>query len=193
MADLLKEQDKLRKQALAVIEKLDLNNILSKYGQFSLVGSIKYGLMTWRDIDVDLEMQTDPTDSEYWEIVKTFFSFPKVKSVTLVDNRKQVEMNRPKSMYLGIKYEDNENNIWKIDIRLLAKESIAADKVTQLIEDKITGESRLAILQIKSQLHDNPKYHKVFSSADIYEAVLLSDVKDLSDFGEYLSKKGKGL
>jgi len=193
MADLLKEQDKLRKQALVVIEKLDLNNILSKYGQFSLVGSIKYGLMTWRDIDVDLEMQTDPTDSEYWEIVKTFFSFPKVKSVTLVDNRKQVEMNRPKSMYLGIKYEDNENNIWKIDIRLLAKESIAADKVTQLIEDKITGESRLAILQIKSQLHDNPKYHKVFSSADIYEAVLLSDVKDLSDFGEYLSKKGKGL
>jgi len=193
MTDLLAEQNKLRKQAFEVIEYLGLNNILGKYGQFSLVGSIEYGLMTWRDIDANLAMQTDPTDNEYWEIVKTVFSLPKVKLLTLADNRQQIEADRPKSMYLGIKYEDDESNIWKIDIRLLAKESITTDRVAQLIKEKITEESRIIILQIKSLVCDNPKYHKAFSSVDIYEAVLLSGVKDLSGFREYLSKQGKSL
>lgn len=193
MTNLLEEQNKLQKQAFEVIEKLDLNNILGKYGQFSLVGSIEYSLMTWRDIDANLAMQNDPTDSEYWDIVEAIFSLPKVKLLTLADNRQQVEADRPKSMYLGIKYEDNENNIWKIDIRLLARESITTDKVAQLIKENITEESRIAILQIKSQVCDNPKYHKAFSSVDIYEAVLLSGVKDMDGFREYLSKQGKTL
>src|SRR3989344_518624 len=189
MTDLLEVQNKLQKQAFEVIEKLDLNNILGKYGQFSLVGSIEYGLMTWRDVDANLAMPADPTDNEYWEIVKAIFSLPKVKLLTLADNRQQIETDRPKSMYLGIKYKDHENNIRKIDIRLLAKESITTDRIAQLVKDKITEELRETILQIKSQVHDNPKYHKTFSSVDIYEAVLLSGVKDLSDFKEYLSKQ----
>jgi len=193
MTDLLEVQNKLQKQAFEVIEKLDLNNILGKYGQFSLVGSIEYGLMTWRDVDANLAMPADPTDNEYWEIVKAIFSLPKVKLLTLADNRQQIETDRPKSMYLGIKYKDHENNIRKIDIRLLAKESITTDRIAQLVKDKITEELRETILQIKSQVHDNPKYHKTFSSVDIYEAVLLSGVKDLSDFKEYLSKQGKSL
>ena len=193
MTDLLEVQNELQKQAFEVIEKLDLNNILGKYGQFSLVGSIEYGLMTWRDVDANLAMPADPTDNEYWEIVKAIFSLPKVKLLTLADNRQQIETDRPKSMYLGIKYKDHENNIRKIDIRLLAKESITTDRIAQLVKDKITEELRETILQIKSQVHDNPKYHKTFSSVDIYEAVLLSGVKDLSDFKEYLSKQGKSL
>jgi len=193
MTDLLEEQNKLQKRAFEVIRKLDLNNILGKYGQFSLVGSIEYGLMTWRDIDANLAMQTYPTDSQYWDIVKAIFSLPKVKLLTLADNRQQEEIDRPKSMYLGIKYEDDENNTWKIDIRLLAKESITTDRVAKLVKENITEESRIIILQIKSQVCDNPKYHKTFSSVDIYEAVLLSGVKDLSGFREYLSKQGKSL
>jgi len=193
MTDLIKEQNKLQKQAFEVIKKLDLNNILGKYGQFSLVGSIEYSLMTWRDIDANLTMQAYPKDTEYWEIVKAIFLLPKVKLLRLADNRQQVEADRPKSMYLGIKYEDDENNIWKIDIRLLAKESITTDRIAQLIQENITEETRIIILQIKSQVCDNPKYHKSFSSVDIYEAVLLSGVKDMDGFREYLSKQGKSL
>jgi len=193
MIDLIQEQNKLQKQACEVVEKLHLKNILGKYGEFNLVGSVEYGLMTWRDIDINLVMQTNPTDSQYWDIVKAIFSLPKVKLITLADNRQKVEADRPKSMYLGIKYEDFENNTWKIDIRLLAKESVTTDRITQLIKDKMTNETREIILQIKSQVHDNPKYHKGFSSVDIYESVLLSGVKDVNGFREYLLKLGKSL
>lgn len=193
MTDLIEEQNKLQKQAFEVIRKLDLSNILGKYGEFSLAGSIEYGLMTWRDIDANLAMQTDPTDNEYWEIVKVIFSVSEVRLLMLADNRQQIETDRPKSMYLGIKYEDSENNVWKIDIRLLAKESITTDRMAQLIKENITEESRMVILKIKSQVCNNPKYHKGFSSVDIYESVLLSGVKDISGFNEYLLKQGRSL
>ncbi len=193
MTDLIEEQDKLHEKAFEVIEALGLKKILAKYGQFSLVGSVVYGLMTWRDIDVDLVMQADPSDSEFWDIVKDVFSLPIITLLTLADNRQQVEADRPKSMYIGLKYEDDENNIWKIDIRLLAKGSLTTDRTAQLIKDNVTEELRETILLIKSQVHHNPKYHKVFSSVDIYEAVLLSGVKDLDGFSEYLSRNGKSL
>lgn len=193
MTDLLLTQTELQKQALKVIERLRIKSILDQYGQARLVGSVKYGLMTWRDIDVDLVTKNDPTDSDYWNIVKTIFSLPGIKSLTLVDNRQQVEANRPKSLYLGVKYEDAEQNIWKIDIRLLAEESIMADGTARLLNEKMTDKTRETILQIKSQVHDNPKYHKAFSSLDIYEAVLLKNVGDLEGFKKYLSEQGKSL
>ncbi len=193
MTNLIENQNKLQNQALEVIEKLNLKYILGKYGEFRLVGSIEYGLMIWRDIDVNLVMHSDPTDNEYWDIVRAIFILPNVIQLTLADNRKQLETNRPRSMYLGIRYSDDINDIWKIDIRLLAKESVTTDRIAKLIHSKLTDESREIILQIKYQVYSNPKYHKEFSSVDVYEAVLSHNVKDLSNFEEYLSKLGKSL
>ncbi|MBP7875506.1 hypothetical protein KA012_00740 [Candidatus Woesebacteria bacterium] len=65
------------------------------------------------------------------------------------------------------------------------------NKYGQLINDKMTEEKRLVILQLKSHLCANTLYQKVFSSVDIYEAVLLHGVRDKVGLGEYLSKFGK--
>lgn len=193
MTNLLEEQNRLQEQAFAIIEKLNLKRILGTYGQCSVVGSAAYGLMTWRDIDVDVVMGNTPTDDEYWKIVKSLFSLPNVKLLTLVDDRRHTESDRPKSMYVGITYEDSESNTWKIDIRLLAEEFVMTDKVAQLIKETMDEESQNSILHIKSCVHDNPRYHKDFSSVDIYEAVLLSGAKDLAGFEKYLSQQGKSL
>ncbi|MBP9702434.1 hypothetical protein KBD69_01990 [Candidatus Woesebacteria bacterium] len=193
MTDHLNNQKLLQKQAYLVVEQLDLRNILNNVGDFQLVGSIEYGLMTSRDIDANLMMNESPTDSDFWSIVKPIFSKIGVKSITIADNRSGAEVDRPKSMYLGIKYEDNEKNIWKIDIRFLAKESVTTDRIAKLIEENITDETRQIILKIKSLVCDNPKYHKDFSSVDIYEAVLLSNVKNIADFNNYLLAIGKSL
>ncbi|MBD3250761.1 MAG: hypothetical protein GF381_04320 [Candidatus Pacebacteria bacterium] len=190
---LLKKQEALQKQAFEVIAKLNLREILGKYGEFELVGSIEYGLMTWRDIDANLIFEKDPSDGEFWKIVKQLFASPEVKSLTIVDNRNQTEENRPRSMYVGIKHKDNRGETWKIDLRLIARDQVTTDKISKLINEKITEETRKIILKIKSQVHDNSKYHIVFSSVDIYEAVLLKEVSNLSGFEEYLSVQGKSL
>lgn len=191
MTSLLTDQDNLQKQALQAVEASNLKDVLSQYGQFSLVGSIEYGLMTWRDIDINLVMKTDPTDDQYWNIVKSIFSSPNVKSLTLVDNRQLNESNRPKSMYIGIRFQDSNKDVWKFDIRLLSHKHVATNETQQLIKDNITKETRNVILSIKSQVHNNPQYHKGFSSVDIYQAVLLEKVKDINGFKDYLTKQGR--
>lgn len=190
MDNLLKNQSVLQEQANEVVLCLDLKNLLSKFGEFKLVGSIVFGLMTWRDIDIDLVLPSDPTDEMYWKIVKTLFEKVGVKNLNLADNRKQNEFDRPRSMYIGVKYEDEEKQIWKIDIRLLGKEFVTTDAVEELIKTA-TEEHRKIILKIKSQVHDNPKYHKTFSSLDIYEAVIKQNISDLNGFHNYLDKNNK--
>ncbi|MEI6843324.1 MAG: hypothetical protein WCK48_02370 [bacterium] len=193
MSDLIEEQSKLQKQGLKIIENLNLKEILGKYGEFCLVGSMDYGLMTWRDIDVDLVTENEPRNEEYLQIVEKLFSQPNVKKLSLIDDRESEDPNRPDSMYIGVKYEDEYNDTWKIDIRLLSRKNIVTDKTKKLIDEKMTEESRNNILLIKSGVHDNPKYHKKFFSVDIYEAVLLFGVREMEGFKEYLSKQGKSL
>lgn len=193
MSDLLQEQEKLQKEAKEVLQKLDLVNLLNKYGSTEIVGSLDYGLMTWRDIDINVATDQDPKDEDYWKIVKELFSKDRVKLLTLADNRKEEDKDRPKSMYIGLKYQIYSSDIWKIDIRFLSKKYITTDKTANLIKQKMTDDTKSIILEIKSQVHDDPKYHKEFSSLDIYEAVLLNRVKSLSGFKEYLESKSKGL
>ncbi|MEI6327375.1 MAG: hypothetical protein WCO78_04650 [Candidatus Roizmanbacteria bacterium] len=189
MTDLLLIQTKLQNEAIAVVEKLNLRPLLGRYGHFTLVGSIVYGLMTWRDIDINLIMPHVPTDTEYSEISRSISSLPQVVRVTHADNRQLVEADRPRSMYLGIRYMDDAKNIWKIDVRLLTADAVTTDRIADLIEKNITDESRRIILDIKSQVHDDQQYHKAFSSVDIYEAVLIHGVTDIDGFTKYLLRK----
>jgi len=189
--ELLNNQEKLQKEAKEIIEKLNLIKILSQYGKINIVGSLKYGLMVWRDIDIDLVLENKILETNYWKIVKKIFLDKKIQSITLSDNQNIEDKNRPKSLYIGIKYLDNEENIWKIDIRLLNKNDLNTGKVEELINEKITPENRLTILEIKSQVCNDPKYHKEFSSIDIYESVLTNGVNNLEEFENFLKLKGK--
>lgn len=190
-SELLGNQEKLQREANEVIEKLNLIKILSEYGKVEVVGSLKYGLMVWRDIDLDLVFENEILETNYWKIIEKLFLNKKIQSITLSDNRNIEDKNRPKSLYMGIKYLDNKENIWKIDIRLLNKNDLNTGKIENLINEKITPENRLIILEIKSQVCDNPKYHKDFSSVDIYEAVLINGAKNLKEFVDFLKLKGK--
>ncbi|MBD3280946.1 hypothetical protein GF389_05505 [Candidatus Dojkabacteria bacterium] len=188
MSTLLEKQNKLQKEALELVNKIGLREILEPYGQFELTGSTDYGLMTWKDIDANLLTAKTPTDEDYWSIVNKLFTLKGTKLLLLADNRDQsTEANRPKSMYVGIKYL-SDGNEWRFDVRLLARKDVTTDEVKELIHENIDESTRQTILEIKSQIHNDPRYHKDFSSVDIYEAVLLHNVKNLSEFQNYLLK-----
>jgi len=189
--DLFEKSNAIQKEAQQILQTLDLKPLLSKYGEFKIVGSMSYKLMTWRDIDMDVVFDHDPTDTEFWEILQELFKNKKIRLFMFVDDREIVTRNRPKSMYIGLKYEDDKKEIWKIDIRLINKKYVATDEIEKLINAKLTPEKKQIILEIKSAVDDNPKYHKDFQSVDIYQAVLENEVRDLQHFQEYLQKIGK--
>lgn len=193
MKSLIETSDSLQKEVLNIVTETGLVHISSEIGELNLVGSAAYNLMTWRDIDFNLITPDTPKDSDYWKLVQHIFMISGVKKLTLVDNRANIEKDRPKSMYIGVTYEDSNKESWKIDIRLLSKDDVTTDTIADLINQKLTEETRLYILEIKTQVHDNPRYHKGFSSVDIYNAVLLQGVKTLAGFEKYLNSLGKSL
>jgi hypothetical protein len=190
---MLKKPETLQKQAISLIKRLRLKELLSKAGEFKIVGSVRYGLMTWRDVDIDVITQNKINESSYWYIVKKLFSVKEINLINLVNNQKALEKNRPRSLYIGLNIKDETGEIWKFDIRLLSKRFVVADRIEEMVSQKLTSKSKRIILKIKSLVHNNPKYHKEFSSVDIYEAVLLFKVENLNQFKKYLKTIGKSL
>ena len=60
-----------------------------------------------------------------------------------------------------------------------------------MIEQKLTSDTRLAILRIKDVWWKQPSYRQEVSSVDIYDAVLLHGVCTLDEFDQYLVERGK--
>lgn len=189
--DLIKQQDELQKEGKEVLEKLGILKVLSKFGKPKTVGSFESGLMTWRDIDIEIEKEIE--DKEYWETVnELFYDDTGLKYLTLIDFRNSKNPNTPKGLYIGIKYW-LESREWKIDVWFISPRKQRVENYNDWIKDKLNDQNRKIILGIKSQVQDNPKYRKSIFSVDIYKAVIENGVKDLEGFREYLNQTGRSL
>lgn len=193
MEDLLKRQKELQKEAYEVLDKLDLLNILLIYGKPEIVGSLATGLMTWRDID--LEVVKEINEEKYWQVVRKIFHTPGYKLTNVVDFRKSVNPNTPKGLHIGISDYDfkKDGNLWKIDIWFLPPRKPNEENYNEWIKDKITDENRKIILSIKNTIALNPKYRKEIFSVHIYNAVIEKGIKNLEGFKTYLQTNGKQL
>lgn len=186
--DVFEKQDILQQQASEVLNCLDLIRALSRYGEVKMVGSVVLGLMTWPDIDIDLESTDEINDKDYFEIVRYIFGQKFIKQLMLIDNRSSFEKNRPQSMYIGIIY--NLNGVdWKIDIRYLNPSAARANDDLKRIKSRLTPENTKAILEIKTAFHNHPKYRKDFSGYEIYNAVLDKDIYTVEGFSAFLKDR----
>lgn len=201
--DLLIHQEQLQKEGQEVLEKLDLVNLLSRYGEVELVGSFVLGLMTWRDIDILIgckNIDRDDLSKLSSELIKKCHERI---DISFIDNNKGEIAHRPVGIYFGISYypEDikpadllssNEKK-WKIDCWFVSENGLVDTKYTSELKDRLTDESREIILEIKKEVTGNKKYGKEIFSVDIYDAVLDEGVKDLEGFIEYLKKANRDL
>ena len=193
MNNLLEQQDNLQKEANLLIEKLELKSILNNIGIMSVVGSLELGLMTWRDIDIEVFVETLDRNS-ISEVVKQLLN----KTVnridfTFIDNKNEYLPAMPLGLYLGIKYKITKDIVWKIDTWFVSGTHSEGFKQIAELKSKLTDEFKLIILNIKNQIADNPKYKKEVMRVDIYDAVLNHKIESMEEFNNYLKKRGKSL
>ena len=124
--ELIALEEELQRQAHEVLEILNLLHFLSQYGRPKIVGSVALGLMTWRDIDIDLEISGEIREEDFWQTAQYLLAQDEITLVTLVDNRDMIEKNRPPSMYIGGRYQADEEAIWKLDIRFVSEQHAIA-------------------------------------------------------------------
>ena len=163
-----------------------LLDILNSFGTPHITGSYVLDLMTWRDLDIYLQVDNFSVPDFFKLGGKISAAFNPVKMNfrnELITKTKGL----PPGLYWGVYLGNERVDAWKVDIWAVSETE--CQKLIQYctnIQQKLTPETRLRILNIKSQCWKEPEYRRSYSSADIYDAVLEKNVTNIEGFKNYL-------
>jgi hypothetical protein len=181
----------IKDEAAQILHEDGLLGILNSFGKPHITGSYSLDLMTWRDLDIYLEVQTIEEASHFrlGEMIAARFQPVKMSYRNeLLGKTKGL----PSGLYWGVYLGNERAGAWKIDIWVVnGEECQRLLKYCSDIQDQLTDEFRKTIMEIKSQCWQDPNYRKAFSSSDIYDAVLKHRITGITDFKKYLSSKNK--
>jgi hypothetical protein len=193
--ELLRRQDALQAEARRVLDDLDLIRILNEIGHTTVVGSVVLGLMVWRDIDIEVQIK-DLTADLAFGVARTLVSEEGVYRLVYHDwTGLRSDPSVPKGYYLGVRYQPQGREEWKLDIWLLPEGSTyrTGGPLVESMLTRLTPETRLAILRLKDIWCHLPTYRKEVLSTDIYDAVLEQGVRTPAELDRYLEKRdGQG-
>lgn len=175
-------------EAYNILHSKGLYSILKKLGEPIVSGSYWLEMMTWRDLDIYVAIDSLSQDS--------FFDVGKEISVCL----RPAKMNfrnefigktphLPKGLYWGV-HTNLFNQSWKIDIWGMEIDEVRRkQKALEKLKVQMDQSKRKVILDLKTQLHAHPKYRREFFSVDIYNAVIDGKVHAIDDFKVWLLVK----
>ena len=189
MSDLIETDVALRREADEILDSKGLRSLLEKYGQVHVSGSYTLQLMVWRDLDIMIE-SPDMTVPSFFELGERVTSLLDPWKMFFANNCDHHQTEYPIGLYWGVRLGALSKGFWKIDLWCFDAETCSA-KMQQCFatKAKLTPESRLVILELKSQLWNHPQYRDQITSQDIYDAVLDHGVMDLDVFWEYIAGK----
>jgi len=188
----LSDQALLQAEARDVVEQLQLASTLTRAGSPVQLGSSVLGLMTWRDID--FHVYCDPLDPTIcFEALRPVAGCEGLVRLTF-SNRlgERRQRNEPEGYYSGIRYVHGAGNEWKIDVWFVKAQPVPSElEVMRQMRERLTPETQVAILRLKSLWHHSPSYRDTVTSMDIYEAVLDHGIDRPQEFESYLRRAGK--
>ncbi len=183
--ELLKRASQLQKEALRIIDDIEILPILNKISEPFIVGSVKNGLMAWRDIDIHVYMENPGRDRvlSLMEELGRLKTIQKVQFSNFKEQRRdhiKAKRNFPQGYYIGLRSVQPSGE-WKVDI-WFKKEDPNTDRGPFNFSN-LSKEQKIAILKIKEAwLDEGGGYKGGVTSSDIYEAVLKDGVMSVEDF-----------
>ena len=175
----------VRREADAVLHERGLLAMTRRLGETFVGGSYFSDLMVWRDLDLYIKAPNVSISGFFSLGAEVTERFGAWKSF-FTDNR----AGDPKGLYWGFRLGDLRRGAWKFDIWSVDATQFERS-VLQAHEfvDRLTPEFRDAILRIKEQYWDDPRYRGTITSATIYEAVLDSGVRTVAEFDAYIADR----
>ena len=181
---LLELSKHIRQSALCVLNDLDIVN-RCRYigGKANIVGSLKSDLML-NNRDIDIHIYTgEPMVEKSFSFMK---EIAKSKAVRDIQYKNLLDTNE-ECIEWHLWYEAEEGVTWKLDIIHLRKGSLYdgyIEKVTDKIIERLTPETKEAILRIKYGLGEKSNVPGI----QIYHAVLEHGIKKYADFIQWSEK-----
>jgi hypothetical protein len=192
------EQDRaLRADADALLQRHGVLEILREFGRPHISGSYALRLMTWRDLDIYLEMPalSEVEGSElrvdrFLELGRRLATAIGPRKASFTDHLHFPATENVPGLYWGIHTDILSRGGWKIDVW-----GVTADTCAQLLRRaesiavSVNAETRAAILSIKNEVCRHPRYRDTITSQHIYDAVLSSGVRTLDEFWRHIGDR----
>lgn len=171
----------LRDEALEIIEEYDLFEILGRYGDARLVGSVALDLVVKPDIDIHLYI--DKSDVvQTAEAVKDALIANQI--CTEIRISEYLEKN---SLKLGIDSLPGRSTDWSIDIWVTSDFNTTGFEETERINRLLNDKNREKILELKQYYFKKGQLRDGLSLL-IYKSVLEMGVSGLDEFLKYLDE-----
>jgi hypothetical protein len=197
ISDLLQRQDELQAEAEVVSADLELDGLLPAVGNPRLVGSTALGLMVRPDLDITVvcpELGYAAAELVA-QIGARLAMHPRVWRVLFRNDTGEwnTDPAYPDGLYLGLGYRSEPGQDWNLDIWFVDEPDRQPDlAAADAIAARLTPDARIAILEIKQALVDEPPVRRV-PSYYVYTAVLDDGVQTPEQFSEWLARSARGL
>jgi len=150
------------------------------------------GLMTWRDLDVTVVCQS-LNRRQVLGVAAELAGHQDVKALQYRNDTgrwNQEPEKYPDGLYLGLCCHPPELPEWKLDLWFVDDPARQPDLGhLRTLPERLTDNTRLAILRIKTLWSARPQYGTSVRSWDIYTAVLDHGVRSTDEFNRWLTGK----
>lgn len=187
---LLKQAENLQEEAKYIVNDIGILDVLRKIGEPLVIGSVKNGLMVWRDIDIEVivgKLDLNKVSS----ILQGFALLPTIQKVQFSNFRElrrdhiKSKKRFPHGYYIGLRSVQSFGE-WNIDIWIKEKGDLSQNS-KNFDFSNLSKEQKIAILKIKNYwLKEGGRYKNGVLSTHIYEAVLNNGVRNKNDFEDYI-------
>jgi hypothetical protein len=184
MDNIFQHAEAIQKEARQVISEVGIVQAWEAVGAtVNLIGSLKTGLMI-NNRDVDFHIYTHPFNlAGSFQAMAGIAENPRIQSISYTNLLSADDG----CIEWHASYEDNNKNIWKIDMMHILPESRYAgyfEKVGDRILAVLTPEKKEAILEIKQATSTGKKIPAVL----VYQAVIQAGIRDTTTFLKWLDE-----
>lgn len=186
---LLTLNDQIKREADQLLYEKGLAEILQRYGTPNISGSYELDLMTWRDLDIYLEVK-EFSEREFFLLGAEISTILRPVKMHYRNELIARTIDLPLGLYWGVYFGNERAGEWKLDIWCVYEEECKRLlDFCAAIKNRLTPEAKFDIMNIKSQCWTDPQYRRQYTSADIYKAVLEKGVQTVEDFRQTLLRK----
>jgi hypothetical protein len=176
----------LKREADEILNGKGLIDILKSFGTPHIQGSYELDLMTWRDLDIYLQVD-NIKEKDFFDLGSQICTLLAPIKMSYRNELIAKTKNLPTGLYWGVYLGNERADAWKIDIWAVnPSECQRLINFCSEIKKKLTPDFVFSILNIKSLCWKDPEYRRSYGSMDIYNSVIENNVKDIKGFRDYL-------
>lgn len=174
----------LHDEGLEIIKAFGFLELLERYGEARLVGSVALDLVVKPDLDFHLYVGEPGVVEVAGSLMGSLIAEPRIREVRITDYLDRA------SLKIGIDHLPGRTRDWSVDIWVTSDFSTLGFEELEEFLMLLNEENRQLILDLKRHYFEQGQLRDGLSSS-IYRAVLKEGVSDLEGFQDYY-QRGSG-